>query len=92
MEAAVQVQSRADDGARGQCHDEQHGVLAAMQIGDGGVQTDGQRSQSQGIVEPHFVFLFDSAVQQRPNDGACHDGCCVDDGSYHVCPVLWVQN
>ena len=55
VEAAVDVEARADDSAHGQGDDEEHGILALGEVGDGGVQADGQRGQSQLTMVPIII-------------------------------------
>ena len=88
FESSVDVDGRTDDAPYGECHDEEHGVLAFCEVADGGVEPDGEAGQSESVVECLLVLLLDAPVQQCPDDGACDDGGSVDNGSYHVVTVF----
>lgn len=63
LEAPVDVEPRAEDAANGQCHNEEHGVLALGQVGDGGVEADGERCQAKTCIEYLLIAILDAAIE-----------------------------
>ena len=83
METAVDVEGSANDAADGNGYDEEYGVLAFGEVGDGGVEANGEAGKPEGVVEGGFVFLLDASVEQASYNGSHNDGGGVDNGSNH---------
>ena len=83
LETTVDVEPRADNPTNGKGDDEEDGVLALAEIGDGGVETDSQGGEAKGGIEHGLVLLADAAVQPGTKQGADYNGSGIDNGSYH---------
>ena len=63
FKVAVNIQSRTNEATDGQRNDKQHGIFGFAEMGNRGIETDGQRGQSQSRIEHFLVFLLDAAVE-----------------------------
>ena len=79
--AAVEVERRADNAAKGDAEDEEHGEFALGHVLHEGVGAERQRGQPHGIEQGVLVLLADPLLEEAPHHGADDDAPGVDDRS-----------
>lgn len=70
VEAAVQVQTRADDGAHGDAGDKKHGVGDLGDVADEGVGAEANCGEAKAVKESSLIFFLNAATNKAADYGA----------------------